>query len=334
MRILKSKKGGGEELIYLTLFTLLFLILLTFFLFQYADSWKDSTFLERTYLAKDIGLLSEALQLVPGDVKVTYPKELIDMQIEMNKEEISIENIKSGGFVDLAKFTPLFTKKTTINNIIYPETPEDIRYVVELSKIGTNIVPSTVKVAGSTSASTSTTATTSSTSTSSIDSVISSLKEPNENWEDEKIITDYFETSIRIPDSLSDTGTTTLKSICTQILSYNTHFLSRKDCGYSNKIDTTSKALLEIYLEFDSSSSKIKIYTSSKTQNLAEIIKILAEDKNLEGIEKSIQESTGKFDSKMTISIGYDSKSKEEIDNIRKTLGQIIPKALTEYYEP
>ena len=332
MRILKGKKGGGEELVYLTLFTLLFLILLTFFLFQYADSWKDSTFLERTYLAKDIGLLSEALQLVPGDVKVTYPKELIDMQIEMNKEEISIENIKSGGFVDLSKFTPLFTKKTTINNLIYPETPEDIRYLIELSKIGTNIVPSTIKVAGS--ASSTSIATTTSSISSSIDSVISSLKEPNENWEDEKIIIDYAPLITRIPDSTSETGTTILKAVCTQTLSNNINFLSRKDCDYPNRIDTTSNALLEISLNFDSASSKIKIYTSSKTQNLAEIIKILAEDKKLEEIERSIQESTGNFDSKITIEIGYNSKSKEEIENIKNVLGQTIPKALTEYYEP
>lgn len=357
MKFLQSKKGDTTELTYNPLFTLIFTAIVVFFLFGYAISWDDSTFLNRNVLANDIGLTIETLQMAPDRVSIDYPKELKDVQIEIDSDKVNIKNIEGG---ELASFTEFNYVKITGLVVPHIKVPEEFSTGLVKSKPFFLYLSKNGKVINAQTSifSTQTTAPTQTQTTAPTQQILS-ISTTNNNWKNEELIVSYYEANKGSPAyKIYNINEETYLAdyLCNFLINSPYFYTINNRCAGGNNAKIKpdlSNAILKIIYAFEIPSQKdngIILYSfdSDKSWKLAQIIlknlqpklnQLNVPNKNIE-IKKivnydqinNLPVSLNEQIPGLIITIGYQDDV-INLNSIISILNNVINPSLQEYYK-
>ncbi len=92
MRLFSTKRGNFQELVLGPLFPLIIVFAVFLILLSFTNAVAQSSYFEREFLTKDIGLVIESLQASPYDVQLNYPdensKHAKELKITINKNYV------------------------------------------------------------------------------------------------------------------------------------------------------------------------------------------------------------------------------------------------------
>lgn len=141
-------KRGSVKLSGWTIVEILFIVMIAMFIFSFVNSVKDSHIFRMSYLTKDMALLTDAVQSVPGDISYSYSQQNfnfseyrylisnVDVKIFQKDDEYTYQSYP---YFDDQTILNMYTKEFKQPKSIMYEKKGDILFISDGSSINPTI---------------------------------------------------------------------------------------------------------------------------------------------------------------------------------------------------